>query len=215
MHSGADYWRPIWEGKDKEPKSDAVFSGRSTYTRYHRMALLTDATVGLELSAADSLLDVGCASGFTGYSLARVVRRYVGLDYSGPALQFFNRNRHATATLVHGSAMSLPFADASFDKVYMGSVLLCLSKGEVERALAEIRRVTRKRAMIADTMFGQVGPCVDRDEPVCTCLAHQTAFHPDEFHAALVRAGWIRINFVPMHYSLPHAQMGMDTLLWV
>lgn len=209
LSAGSEYWRPIWNLKTG---SHRELAGRSTYTAWQRAALVNDAIMGLELTHGDTLLDVGCASGFTGLPLARFVREYTGLDYSQPALDRFAEDKPGNAALVLGSALDLPFPDKNFDKAYMGSVLLCLDKTECERALRELKRVTRTRAFVADTMFGAPGPCV-RQGPACSCFAHQTAFEIGEFIELLARAGWVQTHIVPMHYSLPHYDMAMDCIL--
>lgn len=215
MTSGglSSYWRPIWEAKAEEP-SDLNYSGRATYTQWHQMALITDAIIGLELTKQDTLLDVGCASGFTGHALASQAKKYVGLDYNKHALSFFHSGRQVGGKLVEGLAMQLPFSDGSFDKGYMGAILLCLSKDECLQAVRELRRVVKAGAMITDTMFGATGPCTRNNMPGCTCFHHQTSFDKGEFIEMVLKAGWSNYRLVRMHHSLPHHEIARDCILW-
>jgi SAM-dependent methyltransferase len=77
------------------------------------------------------ILDVGAGRGY----LQDVVDDYVGLDISPAARQFFHK------PFVEASATSMPFGDNSFDAVW--SIWVLEHIPEPEKALAEIRRVTK------------------------------------------------------------------------
>lgn len=211
---GADYWRPIWRHKGATEQTDRELAGRSVYTIFQQGALVNDAIIGLELHPYESLLDVGCAAGFTGHILAKRCTGYVGLDYSQAALDMFRAKYNPNGKLVCSSAMDMPFPDQSFDKAYMGSVLLCMSKDEGFRALKEMRRVTRARAYVADTLMDVKTPeCAFPDKPGCACNAHVTSYEPGEFIEMAGRAGWLESHLVPMHWCLPHFYFASDCIL--
>jgi SAM-dependent methyltransferase len=63
------------------------------------------------------VLELGCGAGQFGLSLVRQGARVTGIDNSAKQLEFARENVGDRMKLVHGSAESLPFGDASFDVV--------------------------------------------------------------------------------------------------
>lgn len=109
----------------------------------------------LRLGAGDSVLDVGCGHGSCAPLLARRVGpsgRVVALD-SSRAMVAEARRRFARSGLsveFHvGNALSLPFADASFDAARADRVFMFLD--DSERALSELVRVTMPGGRIVVT----------------------------------------------------------------
>ncbi|MCL6521601.1 MAG: methyltransferase domain-containing protein [Firmicutes bacterium] len=102
----------------------------------------------LELEPGMEVLEVGVGTGFLTPSLAAAVEpggRLVALDVQPDHFERIRWRLEETGIrnveLVQGDAQALPFADASFDRVVMVTVL-----GEIpdrRRALAEARRVLR------------------------------------------------------------------------
>jgi len=90
----------------------------------------------------ERILDLGCGSGALMELLARAGARGVGVDYSRVSLGVA-RNALACGRLVLGTAPSLPFCDACFDRVASLGVLGYLSRADLARALAECARVLR------------------------------------------------------------------------
>jgi SAM-dependent methyltransferase len=70
--------------------------------------------VNQSASQGGRLLDVGCGSGWSSYLLSKVGYQVVGIDLNAEA---FECTTAPNLTLVEGSAMDLPFEDASFDVV--------------------------------------------------------------------------------------------------
>lgn len=115
-------------------------TSRGRWTGDAEWALLRTA---LEPAVGDSILDVGCG---TGWFTRRAVDEgaYVtGLDIDEAALSFARRHCPANVRLVLGDATGLPFGDRTFDRV-MSVTALCFVD-DWSRALAEIVRVTRLR----------------------------------------------------------------------
>jgi ubiquinone/menaquinone biosynthesis C-methylase UbiE len=82
-------------------------------------------------------LDVACGTGF----LTRHLRGdVVGLDQSASMLEIA-RDRVPTATFLEGDALSLPFPDDSFERVFTGHFYGHLGAGDRARFLAGARRV--------------------------------------------------------------------------
>jgi len=109
----------------------------------------------LELAPTDRVLEVGCGPGFFSPTVARRLAdgHLTLFDAQPPMLDMaaerLQRRGLSNFTSVAGSADALPFADASFDVVFMVTVL-----GEVPdraAALTEAARVLRPRGRFSAT----------------------------------------------------------------
>jgi glycosyltransferase involved in cell wall biosynthesis/SAM-dependent methyltransferase len=102
-------------------------------------------------AAAETVLVICCGSGMEAEMVARTGRRVVALDISPAAVA---RARERTARfdfsldLVVGDAENLPFADSSFDFVFVHDGLHHLS--DPYRGVREMLRVARRAAVIAE-----------------------------------------------------------------
>jgi SAM-dependent methyltransferase len=212
MRSSAE-WLSIWESK--RGATVASLSGRSSYSDAQRQLLADEAARHLNLKPTDTLLDVGCAAGFTGELLIPRVSRYVGVDYSAAALDSY-RARVQGVLLYQESATKMRFVNRAFSKALVGSVLLCLDMDECARALRELRRVTRDRALISGNLerkSGAVtdwGPCADG----CYCHKHATWFTREELVSLALRAGWGWAEAHDIHPDLtPHSRIMFDLVV--
>jgi ubiquinone/menaquinone biosynthesis C-methylase UbiE len=90
-------------------------------------------------------LDVACGTGF----LTRHLRgEVVGLDASERMLEIA-RDQAPTARFEHGDALSLPFEDGEFDRVFTSYFYCHLEDEQRERFLAEARRVAPELVVVA------------------------------------------------------------------
>jgi ubiquinone/menaquinone biosynthesis C-methylase UbiE len=90
-------------------------------------------------------LDVACGTGF----LTRHLRgEVVGLDASERMLEVA-RGQAPAAHFEHGDALSLPFEDGAFDRVFTSYFYCHLEDEERERFLAEARRVAPELVVVA------------------------------------------------------------------
>ncbi|MDX6408044.1 MAG: hypothetical protein QOE13_1115 [Gaiellaceae bacterium] len=90
-------------------------------------------------------LDVACGTGF----LTRHLRGdVVGLDASERMLQAA-RLQAPQARFVQGEALSLPFEDSVFDRVFTSYFYCHLDEGQRRRFLAEARRVASELVVVA------------------------------------------------------------------
>lgn len=71
----------------------------------------------LAVQPGDTVLDVGCGTGWFTRRVAGDGARVVGLDRDAEALAFARRHSAGCVSYVHGDATALPFADAAFDAV--------------------------------------------------------------------------------------------------
>jgi ubiquinone/menaquinone biosynthesis C-methylase UbiE len=90
-------------------------------------------------------LDVACGTGF----LTRHLRgEVVALDASERMLEVARRQAPA-ATFVQGDALSLPFEDSSFERVFTSYFYCHLEAEDRQRFLAEARRVAPELVVVA------------------------------------------------------------------
>jgi SAM-dependent methyltransferase len=96
------------------------------------------------LRAGQRVLDIGTGDGTYAIEAARRGASVVGLDTSPAMLTAAQARAHAAGLQIDvrlGSAMALPFPDASFDRVLAVTVLCFVD--DPARALAEMARVTK------------------------------------------------------------------------
>jgi SAM-dependent methyltransferase len=105
-----------------------------------------------------SWLDVGCGSGaFTSMVLERCAPAAIsGVDPSEPLLAFARTRASAgSAQFRQGDAMSLPFADDSFDAAVMALVIFFVPEPAV--GVAEMARVVRPGGTVAAYAWDMIG----------------------------------------------------------
>jgi demethylmenaquinone methyltransferase/2-methoxy-6-polyprenyl-1,4-benzoquinol methylase len=99
-------------------------------------------------------LDVACGTGFLTKHLHGEV---VGLDASERMLALA-RARAPNATFVEGDALSLPFEDGTFDRVFTSYFYCHLEEDDRERFLGEARRVAPELVVVASRRRGDDVP---------------------------------------------------------
>jgi ubiquinone/menaquinone biosynthesis C-methylase UbiE len=100
------------------------------------------------------ILDVACGTGF----LTRHLRgEVVGLDQSESMLEEARRQSPG-ATFVHGDALSLPFDDESFDRVFIGHFYGHLDDEQRAHFLGEARRVAPELVVVDSALRPDVEP---------------------------------------------------------
>ena len=132
----------------RAPEYDDWWLGRGLYSDRHRPGWEEEidelAAVIASLEPVRTL-DVACGTGF----LTRHLRgEVVGLDASERMLEAA-RAQAPAATFVRGDALSLPFEDAAFDRVFTSYFYCHLEEEERRRFLAEARRVAPELVVVA------------------------------------------------------------------
>jgi ubiquinone/menaquinone biosynthesis C-methylase UbiE len=132
----------------RAPEYDDWWLGRGLYSDRHRPGWEEETD---ELAAVIAslepvrTLDVACGTGF----LTRHLRgEVVGLDASERMLEAA-RAQAPAATFVRGDALSLPFEDAAFDRVFTSYFYCHLGEQERRCFLAEARRVAPELVVVA------------------------------------------------------------------
>jgi demethylmenaquinone methyltransferase/2-methoxy-6-polyprenyl-1,4-benzoquinol methylase len=98
-------------------------------------------------------LDVACGSGFLTRHLDGFV---VGLDQSR-AMVSLTQSRLSDGLAIVGDALSLPFADAAFDRILTGHFYGHLPRDEREAFLAEAKRVAGELVVIDSALRPGIG----------------------------------------------------------
>ncbi|MFP3153775.1 class I SAM-dependent methyltransferase [Lachnospiraceae bacterium ZAX-1] len=100
------------------------------------------------LKSGDKVLDVGCGKAYLLYELTQVVPglQVYGLDSSDYAIQ--HAKEEVKPYLVHGKAQALPYQDKEFDLVISLATLHNLYLFDLESAVQEIQRVSKRNAYI-------------------------------------------------------------------
>lgn len=130
-----------WDGDRKTGYGGYHYDGR-----WRQVADALAAHYGLR--AGDRVLDVGCGKAFLLYDLSQAVPglHVAGIDISAYAIR--HAKEEVRPYLRVGSAAELPYEDESFDLVISINTLHNLYCYDLDRALREIRRVSRRDGYI-------------------------------------------------------------------
>lgn len=112
-----------------------------------------------EVQDGDRVLDVGCGTGSLAQAVAAVTRQseIVGIDPSAPFINHARtRIKTPRITFEVGSALAIPYPDASFDECLSLLVFNQLSS-DVAKATREMRRVVREGGSVAACAWDRKG----------------------------------------------------------
>jgi ubiquinone/menaquinone biosynthesis C-methylase UbiE len=127
---------------------DDWWLGRGLYADRDRPGWEAEVAVIAELIAAlppKRTLDIACGTGF----LTRYLRgEVVGLDQSERMLAVA-REQVPAARFVNGDALSLPFGDGEFERIFTSYFYCHLEDADRTRFLAEARRVAPELVVVA------------------------------------------------------------------
>ena len=100
------------------------------------------------INSEDEVLECACGTGAISIYIAEKCKSLIATDFAeGMLKQASKKCRHfKNVTFQKADITKLEFADASFDKVVAGNVIHLLP--EPEKALAELKRVTKKGGTI-------------------------------------------------------------------
>ena len=131
-----------------------------------------------ELTASNSVLDVGCAKGFMMHDMAELIPGITvkGVDISAYAIE--NAIEDMQPHVHVGNAKDLPFEDNSFDMVISVNTVHNLEKDECARALQEIERISRGKSFITVDAYRN-----DEEKKLMHAwnLTAKTIMHEDEW----------------------------------
>lgn len=147
-------------------------------------------------SAAPRILDVGCGTGVTGMSFARVGRVF-GVDSSARALEFARRRGLTHIARSVGEAM--PFATGVFDLITSSDVLEHIEDDEA--VLREMARVARRGGLLVIVVPAFPTLWSNRDER----LQHKRRYQIGELRSHVAGAGFdvLRATYCDSFLFLP------------
>ncbi len=140
-----------------------------------------------DLKAGDRVLDVGCAKGFMMHDMAALIPglEVKGIDVSDYAIANVMDDMRGHVQVAN--AMSLPFADKSFDVVISINTIHNLAEADCATALKEIERVARRGAFITvDAYFDED----QRQRMEAWNLTARTIMHGQAWEAFFDEAGY-------------------------
>jgi SAM-dependent methyltransferase len=162
--------RGFFDAKARDGKSDAEVAvhlkgapGDSSGEIYE--ALARDADELLQLTTADSLLDIGCGPGALLQRLAPKAREARGIDISAAMVEL---TRAKGLAADHYDGGRLPYADGCFDAVLMLAVILNIAqRALVIQVLDEAIRVAKPggRLLVADNFHPVVSNLAPHARP--------------------------------------------------
>lgn len=139
------------------------------------------------LTAASSILDVGCAKGFMLYDFQKLIPgiKIEGVDISSYAIE--NAKEEVKDFIKVADAKSLPYADRSFDLVISINTIHNLDLEELKGALKEIERVSRKHRFITVDAYRSKE---ERERMLAWNLTAKTILSVDEWKALFEEVGY-------------------------
>lgn len=166
------------------------FHGRGVVATREMAALLAPAT-------GDHVLDIGSGVGGPArWIAARFGCRVTGIDLTAAFCDAARQLNAATGLagkveIVHGSALALPFADATFDRAYSQNVVMNIADKPV--FYAEARRVLKPGGVLVLSNLAQ-GPAGDAVYPTPWAATAATSFlSTPEATRAEIEAARLRI----------------------
>jgi demethylmenaquinone methyltransferase/2-methoxy-6-polyprenyl-1,4-benzoquinol methylase len=139
--STAEYYDRRSAEYDQWYTGDGLFAERERPGWHQDVETLISVTKSLP---AAKTLDIACGTGFLTRHLRGLV---VGLDQS-PAMVALTQSRIPDGIAMVGDALSLPFADGAFDRVFTGHFYGHLGDDERAAFLSEAHRVARQLVVV-------------------------------------------------------------------
>jgi len=121
------------------PTADGFHSTASRKETFHTLSLVEP-----HLRPGDIVLDVGCGSAYVTWQLAQ---RHAGAVL---AVDIVDIRKKSTPHFALYDGIELPFDDESVDMVMLNFVLHHIPNDIKPRAIAEVRRVTRRAMFVAE-----------------------------------------------------------------
>lgn len=139
------------------------------------------------LSAASSILDVGCAKGFMLYDFTQLIPGITvrGVDISTYAIDQAVSSMKPLVSVA--DACSLPFENNSFDLVISINTIHNLELERLIIALKEIERVSRKHCFITVDAYRNE---VEKEAMEAWNLTAKTILHVDEWQTLFKKIGY-------------------------
>jgi len=170
------------------------------------------------LHAGDSLLEIGCSSGYYSEVISYLVPKrctYTGVDYSEPMIRMAKELYPQTSFAV-ASGDDLPFQDRSFDVVISGGVLLhCPNYAE---HIVETARVTKRALLLTRTPICRRQPTRFFTKKAYGVETVELIFNEAEIVEAVKQQGFVLTHYLVLeaddthdNYTVTYAFMRSDS----
>lgn len=139
------------------------------------------------LTAASSVLDVGCGKGFMLHDLSQLIP---GITVKGVDISQYAVDNAVEAVRPHlqvADAKALPFPDKSFDVVISITTVHNLDREDCARSLREIERVSRGKSFITVDAYRTEE---EKELMFAWNLTAKTVMHVDEWKAFFAEVGY-------------------------
>jgi len=136
---------------DEFSKGYEKLRGTNNPGGYHELVDDLEVDFASRYAAGGDLLEVGCGTGLLLERLARVTKSARGIDLSHGMLE---KARFRGLEVRQGSAVDLPYPDATFDVTCSFKVLPHVEA--IERALSEMVRVTRPSGVVLAEFYNPI-----------------------------------------------------------
>jgi ubiquinone/menaquinone biosynthesis C-methylase UbiE len=130
-----------------ERRYDAEIDRLRSPERLERLEVQRVITLCLKGVRLQSVLDVGTGSGIFAEAFAETIPTVVGID-ANPEMIKVAKELVPKATFQHATAESMPFADGSFDLVFLG--LVFHETDDAPKALSESKRCTKHSVVVLE-----------------------------------------------------------------
>jgi len=96
----------------------------------------------------DTILDIGCSQGITVGKFLKRRKLAYGIDVSLNAIRMATGKKYNIPNCIQASATNIPFVDNFVDAVFTCDVLEHLTEEDVQKAIDEINRITKRYIFI-------------------------------------------------------------------
>ena len=140
------------------------------------------------LSEKSTILDVGCAKGFMLHDFKEIIPgiTVAGVDVSGYAID--NAKESVRDVVSVADVRDLPFEDNSFDLVIAINTVHNLEGNDLERALNEINRVSKKHSYITVDAYKSA---LEKEMMFAWNLTAKTILSCEDWIALFHRTGYV------------------------
>jgi ubiquinone/menaquinone biosynthesis C-methylase UbiE len=114
-------------------------------------AKIEDALSDTELKPNETVLDLGCGTGFLFQHISKSIRLVVGLDVSSKVLREAKKRTKnlSNIALIRADADNTPFPDRTFDRVF--AITLLQNMPDPLKTISEMKRIGKVQAIFAAT----------------------------------------------------------------
>ena len=188
-------WDEYW--KDQKNLGGTVYATIAAVYRKMIIKRTLNHFAGRYFAAGAEVLHAGCGGGQVDVDLARRVR-ITGLDISVNALNLYQRTNGVGCRVLHGSIFKIPLGAGSMDGIYNLGVMEHFTEPDIDRILAEFRRVLRDNGRIIIFWPPEFGTSVVFLKGVTWTLENvfrrkNVRLHPDEITRVRSRGHVTRI----------------------